>query len=83
MCVEGEAHAVDIAFQSIQEMVSLCDDAKYEAVTRLRQSEEQAKKQEEEEEARRQKLEKHARCVRVAPAPAPAPTHHIADLNCH
>jgi len=60
VCVEGSKLAVDIGFKCIQEMVNLCDDAKYEAVTRQRLTDEQSKKQEEDDSLRRHKTERQA-----------------------
>ena len=60
VCIEGIARAVAVAFKSIQDMVSVCDDSKYEEVARQRQSEGMTKKQEEEAEVRRQKAAKVA-----------------------
>eukprot|EP00802_Teleaulax_amphioxeia_P003905 Tamp_03908.p1 GENE.Tamp_03908~~Tamp_03908.p1 ORF type:complete len:930 (+),score=316.91 Tamp_03908:693-3482(+) len=60
VCIEGVTTAVDIAFREIQEMVNLCDDAKYEEVTKQRQREETSKKAQEEEAARKLKQEKQA-----------------------
>lgn len=55
VCIEGPAKNVDVAFRSIQDMVKICDEAKYEEAARQRQLEESAKKQE--EEAARQKVQ--------------------------
>ena len=60
VCIDGTKLAVDIGFKSIQEMVNLCDDAKYEAVTRQRQTDEQSKKQDEDDSVRRYKSERQA-----------------------